>query len=87
MTALNPIINFLLQSPPLKTVSISPLESLSTADEDVSPTLQNLNSAFLILLAGDRTQTLLRPRPTSTRSPHPHSGETGPNFISTAPSR
>ncbi|NJL87846.1 MAG: hypothetical protein HC886_20695 [Leptolyngbyaceae cyanobacterium SM1_1_3] len=87
MTALNPIINFLLQSPPLKTVSISPLESLSTADEDVSPTLQNLNSAFLILLAGDRHPDFTQAKTYLDTLATSHSGETGPNFISTAPSR
>ncbi|MFE4105005.1 hypothetical protein [Almyronema epifaneia] len=54
MTALNPIITFLLQSQPLKTVSLAAAEPPHLSEQGITPTLQTLNSAFLILLAGDR---------------------------------
>ncbi|WP_346289916.1 hypothetical protein [Sphaerothrix gracilis] len=52
MTALHSILQFLLQ--PLE-VAIAPLDVSALADDAPNPDLlQNLNSAFLILLAGDR---------------------------------
>jgi len=55
MTALNPIILFLIQSHSLKGVPVCPV-GLSTlsGDQDDNSLCQNLNGAFLILLAGEQ---------------------------------
>jgi len=55
MTALNPIIKFLIQSHSLNKVPICPvgLSNLS-GDQDDNSICQNLNGAFLILLAGEQ---------------------------------
>ena len=55
MTALNPILNFLTQPAGSKATEILPLEMPGLADWlDTNSILQTLNSAFLILLAGDQ---------------------------------
>lgn len=55
MTALNPIINFLIQSQPLDAAPILPVElSDRYEDQDANALCKNLNGAFLILLAGRR---------------------------------
>jgi len=59
MTALNPIIMFLIQSQPLNAVPIFPvahsdLHWHKRGDQDADALCQNLNGAFLILLAGER---------------------------------
>jgi len=55
MTAISPIINFLIRPHPLNAAPILPVE-LSNLDEDqdADALFQNLNGAFLILLAGER---------------------------------
>ena len=55
MTALNPILNFLTQPAGSEATEILPLEMPGLADWlDTNSILQTLNSAFLILLAGDQ---------------------------------
>ena len=55
MTALNPILNFLTQPADSEATEILPLEMPGLADWlDTNSILQTLNSAFLILLAGDQ---------------------------------
>ncbi|MBE9067662.1 hypothetical protein IQ260_13455 [Leptolyngbya cf. ectocarpi LEGE 11479] len=52
MTALNPILNFLTQPSSADATAILPLELTSDGQDDTS-LLQNLNAAFLIILAGE----------------------------------
>ena len=55
MTALNPIIMFLIHPQPLNAVPILPVAlSKLSEDQDADALCQNLNGAFLILLAGER---------------------------------
>lgn len=55
MTAINPIINFLIQTLPPKAEPILPIElSRFYEDQDADALCQNLNGAFLIILAGER---------------------------------
>ncbi|MFG6098871.1 hypothetical protein SPB21_26735 [Leptothoe sp. ISB3NOV94-8A] len=54
MTALNPILNFLTQPSSSGTAAILPLELTSVADgQDTTASLQSLNAAFLMVLAGE----------------------------------
>ncbi|MBW1897534.1 MAG: hypothetical protein JRI61_00580 [Deltaproteobacteria bacterium] len=55
MTAINPIIMFLIQSRSLNGVPVLPVKlSDLSGDQDANALYQNLNGAFLILLAGER---------------------------------
>jgi len=62
-TDLNPIIMFLIRSQSLNTIPILPvaLSNLSE-DQDADALCQNLNGAFLILLAGERHPEFLQAR-------------------------
>jgi hypothetical protein len=55
MTALNPVIRFLIQPQPRNTAPILPVGLSNLSDDGDTDTLgRNLNAAFLILLAGER---------------------------------
>jgi len=54
MIAINPIVRFLIQSRPLNSPPILPVElSNLSEDQDANVLCQNVNAAFLILLAGE----------------------------------
>ena len=55
MTVLNPIINFLIRSQRCNAAPILPVELIDPCEDNNADVLcQNLNGAFLILLAGER---------------------------------